>query len=266
MVVSNRGPVSYSMDTGRLESRRGGGGLVAGLGQLVDSGEAMWIAAALSDADREAWTAGYVTNEFPNVRLLGFEDDVFNGAYNKIANETLWFIHHGLFNLSTTPVMDAAWWGAWDAYRSYNDRFAREVIEVAPENAVVLIQDYHLCLLAPQLKTERPDLCLVHFHHTPFGGPESFRVLPPQARDELITSLAAHDICGFHVQPWADQFLDTLQANGITNFPKVITTTLTSHLPDLMDVAESEACAAEQRKIADRVDGRQLIVRVSTLR
>lgn len=265
VVVSNRGPVSYSLRDDTLESRRGGGGLVAGLGQLVDSGEAIWIAAALSDADREAWATGRVTNEFPNVRLIDFDYDVFNGAYNKIANETLWFIHHGLFTLSTTPVMDADWWAAWDAYRSYNDGFAHEVIDVAPNDAVVLIQDYHLCLMAPQLKTERPDLCLVHFHHTPFGGPESFRVLPPSARKELVTSLSTHDICGFHVQPWADQFLDTLRANGVTDVPRVITTTLTSHLPDLIDVAESAACATERHKIAERVGDRQLLVRVDRL-
>lgn len=262
VVVSNRGPISYSVANGELVAHRGGGGLISGLGQLVDSGQALWIAAALSDADREALATGRVQAEFPNVHMLDIDPEVFDGAYNKVANETLWFIHHGLFNLSMTPAFDAEWWTAWDQYRDYNKQFAHEVITAAPQDAIVLIQDYHLCLLAPQLRDERPDLHLVHFHHTPFGGPESFRVLPPTAREELIASLAAHDICGFHVQAWADQFVDTLHANGVLEQPQVLTTTLSSHLDDLMDVAQSDACATERRRIIDQRRDRQLIVRV----
>ena len=47
-----------------------------------------------------------------------------------------------------------------------------------PEGAAILVQDYHLCLLAPALVERRPDLRIVHFSHTPFAAPELLAVLP----------------------------------------------------------------------------------------
>ena len=54
LLASNRGPVSYvDGDDGTLQARRGGGGLVSALSCAVASGgPAVWVCAALSDADR----------------------------------------------------------------------------------------------------------------------------------------------------------------------------------------------------------------------
>ena len=59
VVASNRGPVSYSQAAdGSLSAKRGGGGLVSGLtsglGAVAADGGALWLCAALSEADREA--------------------------------------------------------------------------------------------------------------------------------------------------------------------------------------------------------------------
>ncbi|MDR3032304.1 MAG: trehalose-6-phosphate synthase, partial [Kitasatospora sp.] len=52
LVASNRGPVSFrTEDDGTLTLRRGGGGLVSGL-SAIDDPSAVWVCAALSDADR----------------------------------------------------------------------------------------------------------------------------------------------------------------------------------------------------------------------
>ena len=68
----------------------------------------------------------------------------------------------------------------------------------APPGATVLVQDYHLTLVARRARLERDDLRFVHFHHTPFAGPDGFRVLPPRVRTEMLEGLASHDACGFH--------------------------------------------------------------------
>src|ERR1700756_930257 len=59
IVASNRGPVSYGhAEDGSLSARRGGGGMVSGLtsglGAVAADGGALWLCAALSEADREA--------------------------------------------------------------------------------------------------------------------------------------------------------------------------------------------------------------------
>src|SRR2546429_1037837 len=52
IVVSNRGPVSYSRENGERVARRGGGGLVTALRGLVAHHDVTWIASAMSDEDR----------------------------------------------------------------------------------------------------------------------------------------------------------------------------------------------------------------------
>ena len=64
VIVSNRGPVSFSYaDDGSLEAHRGAGGVVSSLGPLVRDTGASWMAAAMSDADREAAAAGTIETE-----------------------------------------------------------------------------------------------------------------------------------------------------------------------------------------------------------
>ena len=61
VLVSNRGPVSFEReDDGTLTSKRGAGGLVSGIGPLAAEGDVTWLAAAMSDDDREAASAGVV--------------------------------------------------------------------------------------------------------------------------------------------------------------------------------------------------------------
>ena len=55
LIASNRGPVSFSLgNDGKLTSRRGGGGVVAGLSAVAGRAEVLWVCAALNDADRAA--------------------------------------------------------------------------------------------------------------------------------------------------------------------------------------------------------------------
>ena len=92
-----------------------------------------------------------------------------------------------------------------------NVAVARHVFPAQPEGAAVLIQDYHLCLVAPRVAERRPDLALVHFSHTPFAPPELLRVLPDAEARELLAGLAAHDACGFHCTRWAADFVASAQ-------------------------------------------------------
>ena len=264
VIVSNRGPISFTERDGQLLGRRGGGGLVSGLAGLVESGQATWIAAALTEADRAGSPDGVAVVEGLQARLLHLDPDDLHRYYDVVSNSTLWFCHHGLFDQTRDPTYDDAWWEAWAAYRRVNERFAAAVIEHSPSGATVLVQDYHLTLVAPIVRAEREDLRLVHFHHTPFAGPDDARVLPPAARDEMLAGLAEYDACGFHTPTWAGNYCATQQLLGgrqVTPFHS----TLNSDLGELEEVAGSPECKAALGELDELIGDRLLVVRVDRM-
>ncbi|MER6199319.1 trehalose-6-phosphate synthase [Streptomyces sp. NPDC001586] len=206
LVAANRGPLSYTIDAeGGLSARRGGGGLVSGLSAaLAEQPGALWICAALSEADREAVRRGVAE---PGVRMLDIDPTVYDAAYNGIANSVLWFTHHHLYDVPREPVFDAEFRRRWEAYVAYNESFARALAQEAAEGARVLVQDYHLALVPGQLRELRPDLRIGHFTHTPWASPEFMGMLPDDIRSQLVWGMLGADRLGFHTWAWAANFI-----------------------------------------------------------
>jgi trehalose 6-phosphate synthase len=204
LLASNRGPVSWSEGpTGDLVARRGGGGLVSALGTLELGQDVRWVCAALSPADRRAVRSGETV---PGVTVLDLDPVTFDRAYNGIANGVLWFTAHLLWSLPTTPVFDERTRREWAAFRTYSRAFADALAADAAPGATVLVQDYHLSLVPLLLRTQRPDLRIGHFSHTPWAPPEYFRLLPEDMALEVLRGLLGADAVGFHSPRWADAF------------------------------------------------------------
>nr|WSY53919.1 trehalose-6-phosphate synthase [Streptomyces sp. NBC_00886] len=204
LVASNRGPVSYEVgDDGSLHARRGGGGLVSGLSAIGPDVGALWVCSALSDGDREAVRRGVGED---GVRMLDIPADVHADAYNGIANSVLWFVHHMLYQTPLEPVFDAEFRRQWASYETYNRAFAAALAEEAAEGAVVIVQDYHLCLVPGMLRELRPDLRIGHFSHTPWAPVDYFRMLPDDIRVRLLVGMLGADRLGFLTHRWADAF------------------------------------------------------------
>jgi trehalose 6-phosphate synthase len=265
VLLSNRGPVTFSAsEAGALEARRGAGGLVSGLAPLVAGTEALWIAAAMSDADRQAAAEGVVDADDLRVRLLGIDPATYSTAYDVVCNATLWFAHHGLFESARRPRHDGHWAAAWQAYREVNAAFARATIESAPDGAAVLVQDYHLCLVAPAVRAARPDLHLVHFSHTPFALPEWFLAVPDDSATELLQGMAAHHLCTFHTERWAEAFRACCLAYDVPAPPTRVTP-LAADPDDLARAAASAACAAAGVELDRAFAGRHVVLRVDRI-
>jgi len=250
LIASNRGPFSFSMGhDGTLTSRRGGGGVVSGLSSVAGQAEVLWVCAALSDADRRAaraapggyldvslddgdgpaagaarggHTAGHGGGEGAprppgsSVRMLDIPAPVFERAYNAIANSTLWFVHHMLYDMPNRPHFGLAFRREWESFRAYSSAFADALAEGAgpPEQGRVraMVQDYHLSLVPRMLADRRPDLAIAHFSHTPWAPPDYYALLPDDVARELLEGILAADHAGFHAQRWADAFLDCCEA------------------------------------------------------
>ncbi len=210
LLASNRGPLSFrrpalgEASRGSFVAQRGGGGLVSAMAST--DREALWVCAALTEADRAAAREldGAVA---PGVHMLDLDPVTFDRAYNGIANGTLWFVAHLLYDTSTQPSFDARAHREWLAYRSYGASFADALADAAAPGAAVLVQDYHLALTPAQLRERRPDLRIGHFSHTPWAPPEYFSLLPDDVARELLLGMLGADSVGFHSPRWAEAFV-----------------------------------------------------------
>jgi trehalose 6-phosphate synthase len=246
VIASNRGPVSFSLDPdGEASSSRGGGGLVSAMSTAASLPGALWLCAALSDADREIARAvpdgrvdlaGFDTGGAA-VQMIDVAAEVLHGAYTSIANSTLWVLNHGLVDAPLT--FDETWHHHWTSYVTYNSAFADAIASSANEGARVLVQDYHLNLLPAQLRRLRPDLRIAHFTHTPWATPREFSLLPYDAAIAVIEGLAAADSLGFHSARWAVEFAACAAGVGVN-----VTTPLRVH-PLGVDAEPLLARAAE---------------------
>jgi trehalose 6-phosphate synthase len=217
--------VSFTLGgDGQLSARRGGGGLVSGLSSVTGDPNALWVCAALSDADRAAARraeGGRLgldgTPGGSGVRMLDIPPAIFYRAYNAVANSTLWFVHHMLYDTPNQPCFGIAFEREWQSFRTYNRAFAEVLAQEAgpldagrPARAVV--QDYHLALVPRMLADLRPDVRIAHFEHTPWAPPDYYRMLPDDVGREVLEGMLGADHAGFLCQRWADAFLDCCEA------------------------------------------------------
>jgi len=263
VIVSNRGPLSFSLDAeGRPVPTGSAGGLAAALRPLVERRGATWVACAMSEADRAAGAAGDLTTESGiAVVMVEPEPHTYRMAYDVISNSTLWNCHHHLFDLSRRPRVDDHWYEAFDAYRSLNAAFAAEVSEVAAPGATVLVQDYHLCLVPALVAGSRPDLRVVHFSHTPFADPGVWRVLPAAIGRELLEGMSAAAACGFHTTRWEQAFRSCCADAGVRP-GHTFSSALTLDPQTLVARAASPGPTAARTRLEALVGGRRMIARV----
>jgi trehalose 6-phosphate synthase len=286
LVASNRGPVSFGFaEDGSLTVRRGGGGMVSGLTSglagLAEAGGVLWLCTALSEADRAAARRGAWGDGEPGepaVRMLDIPPEVFDAAYNGIANSVLWFVHHLLFDTPRQPVFGAEFRTAWDAYIAYNEAFAAGLAQEGETGTRVLIQDYHLALAPRLLRDRQPEARIAHFSHTPWAPPEYYRMLPDDVATAILDGILGADHAGFLAERWAVAFLDCCESvlgarvvrgprgGGLVSHrgreTEVAVHPLGVDSAELRDRGTQQDVAAAADAIAALAGDRQLIVRI----
>jgi trehalose 6-phosphate synthase len=179
-----------------------------------------------------------------------------------VANSTLWFVLHMLYNPPREPTFDAAWRRQWASYVRYNQAFADAIAQEAAPGAKVMIQDYHLFLAPRMLRTMRPDVRIGHFTHTPWVPADYFTMLPDDVARSLVDGLLACDVIGLHTERWAELFRDTCRSvvgrdpDGVAVFP------LGVDAGELQKRARMRDVENEVRLLWETVGDRTLIGRV----
>ncbi|MDJ1434097.1 trehalose-6-phosphate synthase [Halostagnicola sp. A-GB9-2] len=209
IVVSNRQPYRHEYDEseeGSITVDEPTGGLTAGLDPVLCRSNGTWIAWGDGDADEQVTDQNDCVRVPPDeesytLRRLWLSDEAVNSYYYGWSNRVLWPLCHGFSHLIDDRPGDLEW------YRTINHRFASAVSEHVSENTVVWLQDYHLGF-APKLIRERvsDSVTIAHFWHIPWPSPETF-VNCPEGK-ELLEGLLGNDLLGFHVDRYADLFLE----------------------------------------------------------
>jgi trehalose 6-phosphate synthase len=218
VLLSNRGPATFELDTtGQKVARRGGGGLVTALTGLLRQRDALWIASAMTEEDVEV-SREHGGRSFDvdlegvsyRIRLVESDPTAYDRFYNMIANPLLWFIQHYLWDLSHVPDIRREEREAWEqGYKVVNEDLALAALDeiAGRRQPVVMLHDYHLYTCPSLIRAERPDAFLHHFVHIPWTQPDAWRILPNDIRAEIFNGLLANDIIGFHTRSYCNNFL-----------------------------------------------------------
>lgn len=206
IIISNRLPVTISIEKQKVTVAQSVGGLATGLKSVHEKHGSLWVGwpgiesstltpALVSKVDSELDKAGCLP-----VHLS--EDDLEN-FYNGFSNKTIWpLFHYFAQYVDSSPEY-------WESYRHVNRLFADAAARVVKEGDFIWIHDYHLLLLPGMLKEMFPDNPIGFFLHIPFPSYELFRTLP--WRNELIMGMLGADLLGFHTFDYERHFLSTVR-------------------------------------------------------
>jgi len=203
VVLSNRAPVRVIAEDGAQRIEPTVGGLGATFMRLLERRGGLWI----------AWAG---SNKTPAPLMLPADDPRFTMVFPALGEREISNYYYGMCNCGLWPLMHlmtqncrfrASYWGS---YRHVNQLFAQLASTQCRPSDQVWIQDFHLALVPSLLRQRRPELPIGLFWHVPFPPETIFRIFP--WRRELLEGMLGADLIGFHIDAYADHFLDCCEA------------------------------------------------------
>jgi trehalose 6-phosphate synthase len=209
VVVSNREPwVHDYAEDGSIRVRSTPGGVGVALDAMMRERGGVWIAHGAGSADR-AVVDERGSIEMPpdapayRLRRIWLTAEEQERYYAGFSNNALWPLCH---QAHVRPVFKAE---DWEAYQIVNKRFAEVAAVEAPVDASVFLNDYHLALVARDLRERRPQLRTALFWHIPWPDPDRLRICP--WRKEILEGLLNNDLLAFQVPRDQKNFLAAVE-------------------------------------------------------
>ncbi len=205
VVVSNRLPVVMSSSDGHWKSEQGSGGLVTALAPVLRDRGGLWIGwpgTSVENGVREA--LGQATRDagYSLVPVLLSQDEVAR-YYRGFSNEIVWPLFH---DLQTRCNFDPDY---WESYQNVNRKFAEVTIDSTNDGDFIWVHDYHLMLMAQNLRALGSRARLGFFLHIPFPPLDIFVKLP--WRDQILGALLSFDLVGFQTMRDRRNFIQCLR-------------------------------------------------------
>jgi len=207
VIVSNRLPVSVERRGGKLQFQPSAGGLATGLGSFYKSYDSLWIgwpgiATNRKNGEQRDDIKTRLLSEFSCAPVFLPQRDI-EEYYEGFCNKTIWPLYH---YFTEFVVYDGSF---YECYERVNRRFCDAIVDVAKQDDMIWIHDYHLMLLPRMVREQMPDATIGFFLHIPFPSFEVFRLLP--WRRQILEGLLGADLVGFHTYDYARHFLSTVR-------------------------------------------------------
>ena len=162
----------------------------------------VWVAWTSANAALRPGFAHDVTVEYDgshiDVHRVALSASAVDSFYHRFSKEALWPI------ICSFPASARFDEHLWTNFVDVNTRFADAVSRIAAPDSRILVHDYNLWLVPGLLRSRMPGARIGFFHHTPFPAADIFAILP--WRDEILASLLACDLVGFHLPHYANNF------------------------------------------------------------
>ena len=261
IVVSNR--VALPRD----RSARAGG-LAVGVLSALKRSKGVWFGWS-GETSGGAHPARALRSGGIDYVTMDFTPQEFESFYNGYCNATLWPLLHFRLGLVEHSRQNQ------DAYMRINARFADHLAALVRPDDVIWVHDYQLMMLPGELRLRGLRNRIGFFLHIPLPGPEILAALP--AHRQLMNSLAQADLVGFQTESDLRAFRDyaiyeaggAMGADGrIEMFGRKLRAgvfPIGIDVKELTDLAREAEQDEETRRLADSVDGRQLIIGVDRL-
>ncbi|MGF1552890.1 MAG: glucosylglycerol-phosphate synthase [Paracoccaceae bacterium] len=133
------------------------------------------------------------------VSRLPLTKEQVSSFYHVTSKEAIWPILHSFKDRYNYDPVD------WPTFREVNWAFAEAAAAEADDDSVIWVHDYNLWLVPQYVRRLKPEAKIAFFHHTPFPAADMFNVLP--WRREIVESLLACDVIGFHIPRYAANFV-----------------------------------------------------------
>ncbi len=278
IVVSNRLPITVTEENGEYTIKESVGGLVTGLssylstmkGSSLDKSGFVWVGwPGLSPPPDRQVLLKQKAEEMSLIPVF-LPEKIMERFYHGFCNKTIWPQFH---YFSTYTVFDADF---WNKYKYVNELFCRRVAEIARPDDVIWIHDYHLMLLPKMLKEQLPESKIGFFLHIPFPSFETYRVLPPAWRKEILEGLLGADLTGFHTYDYTKYFLSCVTRllgyennMGLVSMPERVAKAapfpMGINYEEFVDAVNSNEAVAEVETFKKQFGGSKLILSIDRL-
>ena len=263
IVISNR----VSAPTGSHSGAQGG--LAVALQSALSEMGGIWFGWSGEQTDAFTGQVHLERGDGYTTATVDLEETDIEEYYNGYANRTLWPLFHYRIDLAEYER------GFAGGYQRVNERFAETVRPLVEEEDAVWIQDYHMIPLGQELRNRGCANRIGFFLHTPWPPRRLLGTLPEAA--ELVETMFAYDLIGFHTQEWLESFCDfarldmgaELEDGGIIRYRgrsvRVIVCPIGIDAQEFRALSDSDTAAATFKQMELSATGRAMIVGVDRL-
>lgn len=205
LIISNRLPVTVTLEQGVVNVVKSVGGVATGLSGPHDSGESLWFGWPGNISRLNAHQRKHLDKGLSDLRTVPvyLSQREINRYYDGFSNGVLW----PLFHYQTDMIQHDAW-RHWKTYMEVNQRFAEVVADKYQKGDLIWVHDYQLTLLPTMLRRLIPMARIGFFLHIPFPSSGVFRILP--WRTQILKGILGADLIGFHTYSYMRHFIRTL--------------------------------------------------------